>query len=72
MKIIKSGEVIAVMRDDPKDFEGSVRNGNLYVVVGDNDVKLNHYKNPERAKEICTAVHDAYFKNENVFVLPEE
>lgn len=72
MKIIKSGEVIAQLRDEPKDFEGGSKNGTLWIVVGDSDVTLAKYATTERAQEICREIHDAYFAGDEKFILPEE
>lgn len=72
MKIIKSGEVIAQLRDEPKDFEGGSKGGTVWIVVGDDDVKLARYATNERAQEICRKIHDAYFAGEEEFILPEE
>lgn len=72
MKIIKSGEVIAELRDEPKDFEGGSKGGTVWIVVGDDDVKLARYATTERAQEICHKIHDAYFAGEEEIILPEE
>ena len=72
MKIIKSGEVVAELRDEPKDFEGGSKGGTVWIVVGDDDVKLARYATTERAQEICREIHDAYFAGEEEFILPEE
>ena len=64
MKVIKAGEVIAELPDSPKDFEGSTKGGNVYVVCGDGDVKLGHYSSHERAGEVMLALSEAYFANE--------
>ncbi len=71
MKIIKAGEVIAELRDTPKDFEAGVNRGMLWVAVGDDDVKLEHYSNA-RAHEILRTLSDAYFAGQPEFILPEE
>lgn len=72
MKIIKLGEVIAELRDEPKDFEGGNKGGVLWLVVGDSDVTLAKYATTERAQEICHKIHDAYFAGEEEIILPEE
>ena len=72
MKIIKSGEVVAQMRDTPKDFEGGCKGGTVSVVVGESEVKLARYESPERAGEVLNALHDAYFAGNDEFIVPEE
>lgn len=72
MKIIKAGEVIAQLRDTPKDFEGGCKGGTVSVVVGDSEVSLARYESPERAGEVLNALHDAYFAGNDEFVVPEE
>ncbi|MBR0287784.1 MAG: hypothetical protein IJQ82_02275 [Selenomonadaceae bacterium] len=72
MKIIKSGNVIATLRDEPKDFEGGCKGGIVWVVVGDDDVKLARYSTNERAYEVQRSLSDAYFNGDEEFVLPEE
>ena len=72
MKIIKSGNVIAMLRDEPKDFEGGCKGGIVWAVVGDDDVKLAHYSTNERAYEVQRALSDAYFNGDEEFILPEE
>lgn len=72
MKIIKSGEVIAEMRDKPRDFASRIKNGTLWVEIGDEDIKLAHYADNDRAREVSTALYNAYRAGEPEFVLPEE
>ena len=72
MKIFKNGNVIAELRDEPKDFEGGCKNGWVWIVVGDDDVKLAHYATNERAGEIARAIMDAYFNDAAEFIMPEE
>ena len=72
MKIFKGGEVVAELRDEPKDFEGGCKGGVVWLVVGDDDVKLARYATHERAQEVSRAISKAYFAGEIEFVLPEE
>ena len=72
MKIFKNGNVIAELRDEPKDFEGGCKGGVVWLVVGDDDVKLARYATHERAQEVSRAISKAYFAGEIEFVLPEE
>lgn len=72
MKIIKADKVVAELRDNPKDFEGGVKDKVVWLVVGDDDVKLARYATNERAGEVSRALMDAYFKNQPEFILPKE
>ena len=72
MRILKAGEVIAELRDEPKDYESCCKQGALSLVVGDSDVKLTTYATQERACEVNQALHDAYFNGAKEFYLPEE
>lgn len=72
MKIIKAGEVIAELRDKPKDFDGTSKGGTVWVVASDAEVKLAHYADVKRAHKVLHAIHEAYFAGEEKFIMPEE
>lgn len=72
MKIIKNGETILELPDEPRNFDGGRTGKTVVLTHGDEEVKLATYATIERASEIARQLCRAYIDEASEFVLPEE
>ena len=70
MKIIKDGKPIAELPDLPKNFDGWTRDGQITLVIGDDEVKLARYEDADTANQILKALCDNYLAGAETFSLP--
>lgn len=72
MKIIKSGEVIAEMPNKPRNFDGGCKGSTVFINTVDRQINLATYDTFKRASEVSAALRQAYLKNADEFVLPDD
>ena len=72
MKIIKDDKPIAELPDKPKNFDGSCKDGQITLTIGDDEVKIARYSSNDTAGEIVKAMCKAYLAGKDEFILPRE
>lgn len=72
MKILKDGKPVAELPDQPKNFDGGCKDGQITLAIGDNEVKLARYESNDTAGAIVNAMCKSYLSGAQTFTLPEQ